>query len=751
MKSPQVIWRHALPALLVIVASTFLLAWRLQPWPDSPDAIFHLHRVRALVDAWSHGILYPRWFPDFAFGYGHPILHYYAPAFYIPPALLHWAGLELITAVRITLLLFYAAAGTAIYLLLYRHLPAAPTALAVAIYQTFPYRLYDLNVRGALPEFAAFLWLPLVAWGVIAVARASGPRSLARAIWWGSLAWAGLILTHNLSAFMALFLWLVAALLLLIWLLLQRSTSPQPAHLLARLFSHTVPQIAPLLLGALLAAPYWLPTLLEAPWVAIGSASGYSGYANHFAGWRTLWEPALLYPYPDAAAPLAPLPLYVGLLLLLATVALFLPAPTWQRSALAIGLAAALLCIWLSTSASALFWQLGEPILSKLQFPWRWYTPLALAVAITGALAGTVLQERARSLLPGWSSATLMLFLTLGLGLYSFAQLPAPPAPYSAEELDAHQMWAFDAAHGQVGATWTGEFLPRWVTAPRWTIGRAPEKSPDTGLPVRVEMQQLVQSYQTLTAEVTAPSEWTLTLHQFYFPAWQARVNGKPLPFHPQGELALAAVDLPAGSYPLAITWAPTFAIWLGRAGWLLGWLAGAWLVWQAMPRWATLFWVILLLLAAFAAFTPWQVARQVPAAADFGPARLVAGPPPLQAHAGTLASIPTTWLIQEPTALTLFIHIIDSAGQVVAQHDGPLGGPYSPSQRQLPGLLLPHLHQVPLPAQLAPGKYTMLIGLYPPGSAAEPLLPAGSGDPRVAIGALEIIAARAQPATAAP
>src|SRR3954447_25561027 len=87
-------------------------------WPDTPDGGFHLQRVRALAEALQAGVLYPRWFPDFSFGYGYPVLNYYAPGFYYPPALLVLLGFDVATAVRLTLAVLYAISALGMYVLL---------------------------------------------------------------------------------------------------------------------------------------------------------------------------------------------------------------------------------------------------------------------------------------------------------------------------------------------------------------------------------------------------------------------------------------------------------------------------------------------------------------------------------------------------------------------------------------------------------------------------------------------------------
>ena len=76
--------------LLIVLLLTLPALWPLlrQGFFVSDDGLFHVYRVAALADAWSHGVLYPRLFPDFGFGYGQAVLNFYAPLTYVPGALL---------------------------------------------------------------------------------------------------------------------------------------------------------------------------------------------------------------------------------------------------------------------------------------------------------------------------------------------------------------------------------------------------------------------------------------------------------------------------------------------------------------------------------------------------------------------------------------------------------------------------------------------------------------------------------------
>ncbi len=70
----------------------------------------------------------------------------------------------------------------------------------------------------------------------------------------------------------------------------------------------------------------------------------------------------------------------------------------------------------------------------------------------------------------------------------------------------------------------------------------------------------------------------------------------------------------------------------------------------------------------------------------------------------------------------TVFVHLVDEAtGQVVAQVDeGPRGGTY-PTSWWVAGEVVMDAHILPLPTDLAPGRYALRVGLYLPDTGAMP------------------------------
>ncbi len=81
--------------------------------------------------------------------------------------------------------------------------------------------------------------------------------------------------------------------------------------------------------------------------------------------------------------------------------------------------------------------------------------------------------------------------------------------------------------------------------------------------------------------------------------------------------------------------------------------------------------------------------------------------------------SISLTWQKhgEEADGVTpvVFVHIYDASGQLVAQHDGPPGSNYVPFAWWQTEDAIIDRHRIELPADLEPGSYTVVAGLYDP------------------------------------
>ncbi|HEY3081430.1 MAG TPA: glycosyltransferase family 39 protein [Chloroflexota bacterium] len=65
------------------------------------------------------------------------------------------------------------------------------------------------------------------------------------------------------------------------------------------------------------------------------------------------------------------------------------------------------------------------------------------------------------------------------------------------------------------------------------------------------------------------------------------------------------------------------------------------------------------------------------------------------------------------PRDLTVFVHLIDAAGAIVAQHDGPPCGGGCPTSSWSDGDAIVDEHPIELPGTLPEGRYQLVVGLY--------------------------------------
>lgn len=93
----------------------------------------------------------------------------------------------------------------------------------------------------------------------------------------------------------------------------------------------------------------------------------------------------------------------------------------------------------------------------------------------------------------------------------------------------------------------------------------------------------------------------------------------------------------------------------------------------------------------------------------------------------GTDVPVELVWqsLAPAPDDYTLFVQVLDAAGRLVAQQDGPpLGGRY-PTSAWEPGDVVTERRSIALPGGLAPGEYPLVVGWYAqPSGQRLPMVP---------------------------
>jgi hypothetical protein len=90
---------------------------------------------------------------------------------------------------------------------------------------------------------------------------------------------------------------------------------------------------------------------------------------------------------------------------------------------------------------------------------------------------------------------------------------------------------------------------------------------------------------------------------------------------------------------------------------------------------------------------------------------------------AGDTLSLRTFWQVEQPFTADdfIFVHVLNAAGQTVAQRDAPPWQGRFPTSSWRPGTLIVDLNDLPLPADLPPGDCTLVVGMFDPATGAHP------------------------------
>jgi hypothetical protein len=700
------------PAGAALLASLPLLAHGLARTHDGP---FHLFRLQALQEALRWGCLYPRWLPDLAFGYGQPVFSFYGPVLYYLGVGLAAAGLGALAALKVTLGATSALGALGVYALARRHECGAwGAALAGVGYALFPYRLANLHVRGA---FAEHLGLALAPWLLLCASSLLGQRGVAVA---GAM-WAFAILSHSLTAFMMLPLWVLFAALL---------------H--GRKAWRRV--CASLGLGLGLSGFHWLPMVWEARHVGLGHTFSTDAWARYLYSLRQSLSWGV--PYSYSAEHKAPAALALVLIALLV-------AGGWRgfegrlRPLLAFAVVGAFASWFMTLRASSLLWRY-LPFLGYLQFPWRWLGPFALCWSLAlGATASFVLQGRSRA----WRLAATVAAL-LVLGAYSLLRLPAPQVVPLVGASWKEAMWAYDTEIGQAGTTWTAEYMPVWVKVDRSILGRDPieaDAPPRGALPAGSRVTVLRAGPWAMELRVDLPAEVRLSFHSFHYPGFRVWVDGRPAQAEPTTALGLLSTVVPAGQHMVRVGWADTAPATAGRAlASCAGAVAGAALFSRRSKAAGGLAGLGAGLALWCLAGSCGQVRAVEPVWASFeGELALVGWRAPRLARAGAQLKVELWWVaLQTPEEdYKVFVHLVSADGQLVSQSDGdPVGG-FTPTRRMVAGQVSWEERWLPLPAHPQGGPYRLEVGLYRWPSIVNLAVTEGpgSGGDRVTLAPVEI------------
>lgn len=343
---------------------------------EGPSYLFRLAEYHAML---SQGELYPRWMPDFYWGYGYPLFNYYSPGLFAFGSVVMAAGFTAVQSLH-----FASVMSSVLFFLGSFRLASLWTrrtdaAFAGALVATLSiYRFVQFYVRADLAEAFATGFVPWALAEGIILSRDRNPRAFARL----GLFLAATFYSHTITSVMT-----SGALGLLGLSCLFRRNPAGFVRVGTGSF-----------LGVAIAAAYWVPAFFEQKYVStdrmISNAFNGAEWHEHFV---MLYQRLSTYFYygdsvPGAGDRLSFATSYPAIAVLATAAVLAIANAEFRRKAWPL-IAAAIAVNLMMFSATKPLWAV-LPLIKYFQFPWRFLVLDAVLVAPVAAIVISELERR---------------------------------------------------------------------------------------------------------------------------------------------------------------------------------------------------------------------------------------------------------------------------------------------------------------------------------------------------------------------
>lgn len=512
-------------ALIILTIPTYSKLIRPGFFPMQDD--LQAFRVYEMDKCYTDLQIPCRWVPDAGYQYGYPQFNYYPPLPYYLGAALHRVGIQYIDTVKILFILGYILSAITMFVLVESMFGTWSGLISSLLYTYIPYKAVEVYVRGALSEFWAQIFFPLILWAIYKLIKTGKIKYLI----WFALSTAALATTH---ALMTMIFVPVAVLWAIYWLVRERWDSLSKV-------------IWGGLIGLGLSAFFILPVIFERQFAHTESLlEGYFDYRQHFVNLFKLFL-STEWGYGSSGFPNEKLNLSLGIvqwiigLIALPVLAIFNFKKNKKLSFLAIGLIfLTLASIFMIHMKSSFIWA-RLPFLWYMQFPWRF---LALSIFLLCLLAGIVIYFAGR----------FKYILGIILVMISFALTVSYFTPKSWLNISDTDKFSGISWEKQLTIS-IFDYLPIYATLP--PIQKAPPVPEVLEGNVKFLDYEKGSDYQFGTIDASENSLIRIPL--FDFPGMQVKIDGK-ITSHINNDcrgetfcLGLITFSVPAGQHKIDI------------------------------------------------------------------------------------------------------------------------------------------------------------------------------------------------------
>lgn len=462
-------------------------------------------RVVVMGRALREGQFPVRWVSDLGYGYGYPLYNFYAPLPYYFGGTLHAFGVDSIVATKTMFAAGILLAVVFFYFFADYIFGTISAIVGTLLFSYAPYHAVQVYIRGAVGEYWAIAFAPLILWGFSLIVK----KKTSIGIVVGGIGFACVIVSHTILGFLTSGLVIGGILLYSLYAFIRKSFD---AQLMMHLFMSV-------LLGFGLSAFFWLPAFVEMGSTSVSSmiSRAPTNFFDHFVCPLQLWDSPWGY---AGSAPgcvdgmsfkLGKLQLIVTMIAALMWVVSLKNKKKSTITAMAtIGVILFVLSVVGMIDVSKSLW-LIVPFVSFIQYPWRLLAFVMLAMGISASFFISTIQQRTHQI--------LLAIVVVGICLFMNAKLFAPQYLYAQ---DSKAFETTDELRFRISKI-SDEYLPPGIKKPisASEIITAPIIGNEN-----LRVTEITDSDTNYKAILESNIDQQTVFQKAVFPGWIYKING---------------------------------------------------------------------------------------------------------------------------------------------------------------------------------------------------------------------------------
>lgn len=479
----------------------------------------------------------PKWALDANNGYGSANFLFYSPISYYVVSLFHSFIPSLIFSIIAAIWSSFFLSGISMYMMVKKKAGRSIGLLCAVFYQIFPCHIFDLHLRGTLGELFAFIWFPLIFTYLNEILISEKQHSSFIGL---SLSYAGLVLTHLVSAFLVSGI-VISYIFIKIY------------HALSKKF--IISQFSSIALGLGLTSYFIIPVFFEMSFVQIDYIHKYliADYQSNFLlQVNTIYTELSNFHITNGFVVIFNIALVPEVLLFLIIVIC-----QYKRNKIVITnndlifpVYMFLLAFFMSTPLSRWLWDLLPP-LNTIQFPWRLMT--FMEVALIFLIANFLNEVKDNKHFHKDGIYRCSIYVLSALVLISVFTIFVRYDEFSKQKIESilyPEKFGYDTEMPR-------EYTPVWATDLEKLL-TLPVPNRVTVLSGTAIAQPVSWQPEKRIIKIEAKSPAVLRIATFYYPGWIAESEGKRKQVFIEKKSGTILINVQPGSHVLTLNFVDT-------------------------------------------------------------------------------------------------------------------------------------------------------------------------------------------------